>query len=78
MSQVSRACCDFAGWFPWRLGLCWLISFVGSNSFNESETAVFGSPGGRFPTPAGVMAGLVANNEFRNGLGGEVVSCSNP
>jgi hypothetical protein len=42
------------------------------------ETAVFESPGKIFPTPAGVMAGLVANNECRNGLGGEVSKCSNP
>jgi len=72
------ACCDFAGWFPWRLGQCWLIRFVGSSSFNESETAVFESPGRNFPTPAGVMAMDVANKWCRMGLGGRVASRSNP
>jgi len=37
--------------------------------FNESETVVFESPGEVLPTPAGVMAKLVANNCCRNGLG---------
>ena len=76
--HVSWACCGFAMDFPRRLGQCWLISFVGSFPFNQLETAVFESPGRRLPTPAGVMAGLVANNECRNGLGGEVSNGSNP
>jgi len=72
------ACCGFLKVFPWRLGLGWLISFVGSFPFNESETVVFESPGEVRPTPAGVMAGLVSNKWFRNGLGGRVANYSNP
>jgi hypothetical protein len=73
-----RACCGFAEWVLWRLGQGWVIRFVGSFRFNQSETAVFESPGRRFPTPAGVMARLVANKECRNGLGDRVASHSNP
>jgi hypothetical protein len=69
------ACCGFAEWFPWRLGQCLLINFDSKFSVKYLITAVFESPGRRFPTPAGVMAWLVANNEFRNGLGGEVANC---
>jgi hypothetical protein len=72
------ACCDFAEWFPWRLGQCLLISFDSKFSVKYLISAVFESPGRRFPTPAGVMAGLVANKWYRNGLGDRVASHSNP
>ena len=77
-SQESRACCGVADVFPRRRGLGLLICFVGSCSFNESETVVFESPGESFPTPAGVLAKDVLDNWFQNGLGGEVSNGSNP
>ena len=40
--------------------------------------AVFESPGGIFPTPAGVMARDVADNWFRFGFGDGGASHSNP
>ena len=64
--------------FPRRLGLGLLINPDSFLAYKKSDSVGCRSPGGSFPTPAGVLAKDVLDNWFRNGLGGEVSSGSNP
>jgi len=68
-------CCGRFPSAPWA----WLANKSDEfDQVNNRISAVCESFGGNFPTPAGVLAKNVANNECRNGLGGEVSNGSNP
>ena len=68
-------CCGVFPAAPWA----WLANMSGEFvQVNVLINAVCKSPGRNFPTPAGVMARDVVNKWVRFGLGGGVISHSNP